>query len=51
MARQQRGYVDRTRDFLKQEKVKYFIGGAIATVAIGKILEKDIGHNAAEYGT
>ena len=51
MARQQRGYVDRTRDFLKQEKVKYFIGGAIATVAIGKILETEIAHNAAVSAT
>ena len=51
MARQQRGYVDRTRDFLKQEKVKYFIGGAIATVAIGKILETEIAHNSAVSAT
>ena len=51
MARQQRGYVDRTRDFLKQEKVKYFIGGAIATVAIGKILETEIAHNAVVSAT
>ena len=51
MARQQRGYVDRKIYFIKQEKVKYFIGGAIATVAIGKILETEIAHNAAVSAT
>lgn len=47
MARQRTSYVDRTRKFLGQEKVKYFIGGAVAAYAIKKIAETDAAHDAA----
>lgn len=47
MARQRTSYADRTRKFLKQEKVKYFIGGAVAAYAIKKIAETDVAHDAA----
>lgn len=42
-----RGYTQRAKDFLGQEKVKYFVAGAVCAYAVKKIAETDAAHNAA----
>ena len=40
-------YINRTRNFLGQKHVKYFIGGLITAYAIKKISETEFAHNLA----
>ncbi|MCD7781262.1 MAG: DUF6110 family protein [Methanosphaera sp.] len=42
-----KGYTQRTRDFLGQEKVKYFVGGMVTAYVIKKVAETDAAHKAA----
>ncbi len=51
MAQTQKGYTERTRDFLKKPKVKYFIAGMVTAYAIKKFTETDLAHNIAVSAT
>lgn len=47
MVKQRKSYVDRTRSFLGQQRVKYFVGGMVAALAIKKLSETETAHNLA----
>lgn len=47
MAEDNNTIINRTRDFLGQKEVKYFIGGIIVAYAIKKISETEFAHNLA----
>ena len=41
------GFTQNAMDFLGQDKVKYFLAGAVAAIAIKKFSETEMGHNLA----
>lgn len=47
MTENNNSYINKTRDFLGQKHVKYFIGGLITAYAIKKISETEFAHNLA----